>query len=316
MNQTPTVLFIQTWFWSINGKTLKQSFSFWQLLLLVGAKLEYIITKLAKNVAESVSGQGVAQPVKPSDELFWFHNPTLVLYLIHFILFQNSFEIAFLFWVWVSKHIFSDKKGKKMISWNFNWNPKLWSTHSAVYVWIQILYYGKIGFHYPQNNCWVRIKKERIITFSLLFLAFDHMYLFTSLLLQGNCSSSLQLQYISIVCSCHTGNLYWCTDTHYQLKTPLMTIYLRLSFKVVLFLECRWVAGLNKTCLMNIYNSISWIGQNQGESHHCIPCLKNQWRAFVSQRNQLHQFSWNLLIQTGLKYPFLNCSSCKVVNGG
>lgn len=81
---------------------------FWQLLLLVGAKLEYIITKLAKNVAESVSGEGVSEPVKPSDELFWFHSPTLVLYLIHFILFQNSFEIAFLFWIWVSKHIFSD----------------------------------------------------------------------------------------------------------------------------------------------------------------------------------------------------------------
>ncbi|XP_068642063.1 MLO-like protein 13 [Aristolochia californica] len=36
--------------------------------------------------------------LKPSDQYFWFHRPGLVLYLIHFILFQNAFEIAFFFW--------------------------------------------------------------------------------------------------------------------------------------------------------------------------------------------------------------------------
>ncbi|RLM73265.1 MLO-like protein 1 [Panicum miliaceum] len=36
--------------------------------------------------------------VRPSDELFWFHNPRLVLVLIHFILFQNAFEFAYFFW--------------------------------------------------------------------------------------------------------------------------------------------------------------------------------------------------------------------------
>ncbi|KAF7801290.1 MLO-like protein 13 [Senna tora] len=38
--------------------------------------------------------------VKPSDEFFWFNRPFLVLDLIHFILFQNAFEIAFFFWIW------------------------------------------------------------------------------------------------------------------------------------------------------------------------------------------------------------------------
>ncbi|KAH0457947.1 hypothetical protein IEQ34_013262 [Dendrobium chrysotoxum] len=69
-----------------------------QLLLIVGAKLEHIITRLAIKLAEThTDGQG--HRVKPSDEHFWFKQPNLVLYLIHFILFQNSFEIAFLFWI-------------------------------------------------------------------------------------------------------------------------------------------------------------------------------------------------------------------------
>ncbi|PKA62405.1 MLO-like protein 13 [Apostasia shenzhenica] len=68
------------------------------LLLIVGAKLEHIITRLAMDVAQTpTDGQG--GPVKPSDELFWLKEPNLVFYLIHFILFQNSFEIAFLFWI-------------------------------------------------------------------------------------------------------------------------------------------------------------------------------------------------------------------------
>ncbi|OMO58709.1 Mlo-related protein [Corchorus olitorius] len=39
--------------------------------------------------------------VQPSDEHFWFNRPRIVLYLIHFILFQNAFEMAFFFWIWV-----------------------------------------------------------------------------------------------------------------------------------------------------------------------------------------------------------------------
>ncbi|CAA0824784.1 MLO-like protein 13 [Striga hermonthica] len=69
------------------------------LLLIVGAKLEHIITQLAKDAQERAGGaEGTL--VRPSDELFWFQKPVLVLYLIHFILFQNSFEIAFFLWIW------------------------------------------------------------------------------------------------------------------------------------------------------------------------------------------------------------------------
>ncbi|EEF29044.1 Protein MLO, putative, partial [Ricinus communis] len=71
------------------------------LLVAVGAKLEHVITQLAHEVAEkhiAVEGDLVVQP---SDDHFWFHRPRIVLILIHIILFQNSFELAFFFWIWV-----------------------------------------------------------------------------------------------------------------------------------------------------------------------------------------------------------------------
>lgn len=75
---------------------------FLQLLLAVGTKLEHVISQLAHEVAEKhVAIQG-ALVVQPSDDHFWFHRPKLVLLLIHIILFQNSFELAFFFWIWVT----------------------------------------------------------------------------------------------------------------------------------------------------------------------------------------------------------------------
>ncbi|XP_050224691.1 MLO-like protein 1 [Mercurialis annua] len=71
------------------------------LLLAVGAKLEHVIAELAHDVAEkhvAIEGDLI---VKPSDDHFWFNKPEIVLFLIHFILFQNAFEIAFFFWIWV-----------------------------------------------------------------------------------------------------------------------------------------------------------------------------------------------------------------------
>ncbi|CAN6216344.1 unnamed protein product [Urochloa humidicola] len=74
------------------------------LLLIVGAKLEHIITRLAQEASASLSNETEGDPkIKPSKDHFWFHNPGLVLHLIHFILFQNSFEIGFFFWVLVSE---------------------------------------------------------------------------------------------------------------------------------------------------------------------------------------------------------------------
>ncbi|KAG2722371.1 hypothetical protein I3760_02G125500 [Carya illinoinensis] len=71
------------------------------LLLAVGTKLEHVICQLAHEVAEkhiAIAGDLV---VRPSDDHFWFNRPKLVLLLIHIIMFQNSFELAFFFWIWV-----------------------------------------------------------------------------------------------------------------------------------------------------------------------------------------------------------------------
>ncbi|KAG7026081.1 MLO-like protein 1 [Cucurbita argyrosperma subsp. argyrosperma] len=71
------------------------------LLLAVGAKLEHVIAQLAHEVAEkhvAIEGDLIVQP---SDDHFWFQRPRIVLFLIHFILFQNAFEIGFFFWIWV-----------------------------------------------------------------------------------------------------------------------------------------------------------------------------------------------------------------------
>ncbi|XP_065860883.1 MLO-like protein 1 isoform X2 [Euphorbia lathyris] len=71
------------------------------LLLAVGTKLEHVITQLANEVAEKhVAVQGDLI-VKPSDDHFWFSKPKIILILIHVILFQNSFELAFFFFIWL-----------------------------------------------------------------------------------------------------------------------------------------------------------------------------------------------------------------------
>ncbi|XP_006648751.1 MLO-like protein 1 [Oryza brachyantha] len=72
------------------------------MLLVVGTKLEHIITELAHQVAEKHTAIEGELVVSPSDELFWFHRPKLVLLLIHIVLFQNAFEIAFFFWLLVT----------------------------------------------------------------------------------------------------------------------------------------------------------------------------------------------------------------------
>ncbi|XAR58808.1 hypothetical protein NMG60_11014356 [Bertholletia excelsa] len=71
------------------------------LLLAVGTKLEHVINQLAHVVAEKHAAIEGELVVQPSDDHFWFRRPRIVLYLIHFILFQNAFEIAFFFWIWV-----------------------------------------------------------------------------------------------------------------------------------------------------------------------------------------------------------------------
>ncbi|KAK8643830.1 hypothetical protein V6N13_013107 [Hibiscus sabdariffa] len=70
------------------------------LVLLVGAKLQHVIATLALENA-GIIGYFNGTKLRPRDELFWFKKPEWLLSLIHFILFQNAFELASFFWFWV-----------------------------------------------------------------------------------------------------------------------------------------------------------------------------------------------------------------------
>lgn len=87
------------------------------LVLLVGAKLQHVIATLAVENA-GISGSFAGPKPRPRDELFWFNKPELLLSLIHFILFENAFELASFFWFW----------------WQFGYDSCFLRQHLLVYI--------------------------------------------------------------------------------------------------------------------------------------------------------------------------------------
>ncbi|XP_043712377.1 MLO-like protein 4 [Telopea speciosissima] len=67
------------------------------LVMLVGTKLQHVVSLLALEISES-TGPAATVQVKPHDDLFWFQKPDILLWLIHFISFQNAFEMATFIW--------------------------------------------------------------------------------------------------------------------------------------------------------------------------------------------------------------------------
>ncbi|PSR86610.1 MLO-like protein [Actinidia chinensis var. chinensis] len=70
------------------------------IILLVGTKLQVIITKMGLSIQERGEVVKGVPVVQPGDDLFWFNRPRLILYLINFVLFQNAFQLAFFAWTW------------------------------------------------------------------------------------------------------------------------------------------------------------------------------------------------------------------------
>jgi mlo protein len=67
----------------------------------VGTKLQGIICRMAIDITERHAViQGIPL-VQVSDSYFWFSRPTFVLFLIHFTLFQNGFQIIYFLWILV-----------------------------------------------------------------------------------------------------------------------------------------------------------------------------------------------------------------------
>ncbi|KAG6591971.1 MLO-like protein 11, partial [Cucurbita argyrosperma subsp. sororia] len=87
------------------------------LVLLVGTKLQHVIATLTLENA-GISGFFSGAKLKPRDDLFWFKKPEFLLSLIHFVLFQNAFELASFFWFW----------------WQFGYNSCFISNHLLVYL--------------------------------------------------------------------------------------------------------------------------------------------------------------------------------------
>ncbi|XWS59699.1 hypothetical protein CRYUN_Cryun08bG0144200 [Craigia yunnanensis] len=68
------------------------------IILLVGTKLQVVITKMGLGIQERGKVVKGTPVVMPGDDHFWFNRPHLLLYLINFVLFQNAFQLAFLAW--------------------------------------------------------------------------------------------------------------------------------------------------------------------------------------------------------------------------
>uniref|UniRef100_A0A6N2M366 MLO-like protein n=1 Tax=Salix viminalis TaxID=40686 RepID=A0A6N2M366_SALVM len=68
------------------------------IILLIGAKLQVIITQSGLKIQERGDVVKGALVVIPGDDLFWFGRPRFLLFLIHLVLFQNAFQMAFFIW--------------------------------------------------------------------------------------------------------------------------------------------------------------------------------------------------------------------------
>ncbi|ERN17125.1 hypothetical protein AMTR_s00044p00117330 [Amborella trichopoda] len=70
------------------------------IILAIGTKLQAIMAKMALEIQEKNEIVGGMPQVQPNDSHFWFGRPRLVLFLIHFSVFQNAFQIVYFFWIW------------------------------------------------------------------------------------------------------------------------------------------------------------------------------------------------------------------------
>ncbi|XP_004500844.1 MLO protein homolog 1-like [Cicer arietinum] len=70
------------------------------ILLLVGTKLELIIMEMAQEIQDRTTIVRGVPVVEPNNKYFWFNRPHWIIFLIHFTLFQNAFQIAYFLWTW------------------------------------------------------------------------------------------------------------------------------------------------------------------------------------------------------------------------
>ncbi|KRH22115.1 hypothetical protein GLYMA_13G278400v4 [Glycine max] len=138
------------------------------LVLLVGTKLQHVIATLALENA-GITGFFTEAKLRPRDELFWFNKPELLLSLIHFILFQNAFELASFFWFWVFPYPFyileldHGHGVKEIISFKFQLNFDCLEMN-----------YPKMRWQFGYYSCFIR---NHLLLYIRLILGFAGQFL-------------------------------------------------------------------------------------------------------------------------------------------
>ncbi|KAJ6336457.1 hypothetical protein OIU78_012952 [Salix suchowensis] len=70
------------------------------ILLLVGTKLVLVIMEMAQEIQDRSHAVRGVPVVQPNNKFFWFNRPHWILFMIHYMLFQNAFQMAFFLWTW------------------------------------------------------------------------------------------------------------------------------------------------------------------------------------------------------------------------
>ncbi|KAH7664545.1 Mlo-related protein, partial [Dioscorea alata] len=109
------VIFFRQFFWSFQKADYLANVTWfpheWQalfwvtvvpliIILAVRTKLQNIITKMAIEIQDSHSVVQGIPLMHLSDKHFWFSRRRLILFLLHFTLFQNGFQIIYFLWIW------------------------------------------------------------------------------------------------------------------------------------------------------------------------------------------------------------------------
>ncbi|KAL5974973.1 hypothetical protein ACLOJK_031649 [Asimina triloba] len=81
-----------------------------QIILLVGTKLQVIITKMGLEILDRGDVVKGVPVVQPADNHFWFKRPRLLLFLIHFVLFQMGTNMK--------STIFNDRVATALRTWH------------------------------------------------------------------------------------------------------------------------------------------------------------------------------------------------------
>ncbi|KAF4382237.1 hypothetical protein G4B88_011566 [Cannabis sativa] len=98
-SQSPISLWIVCFFRQFFGSVTKVDYmTLRHGFVMAHLAPEIIITKMGLSIQERGDVVKGAPLVQPGDDLFWFGRPKLMLFLIHLVLFQNAFQLAFFAW--------------------------------------------------------------------------------------------------------------------------------------------------------------------------------------------------------------------------